>query len=320
MKAKFTVLVTGIGGNVGQGICKNLRLHYGLDVKIVGTNIEEKTAGRYLVDAFHLVVRADHPDYLKAIKDLVTQEAVDLILPATDLESYLLSDGELFAQGKVLTSPLSTQLCFYDKLKTYELFHSLNLNFPKTYLPSSFDKNSADHLILKQRSGGGSKNLFLKPTLQQIKDADDEFVIQEKLTGIEITSTCFYPEKGAVIGPITFIRDLKFGTTFYCKRVKEYDEEVLGIFKKMGSKVKIRGSINLQSIVTDKGVFPFEINGRISGTNSIRSHLGFSDVKFSVDSYLLKKEIETPQILDGEGYRIISDIIIPEGHPQPIFY
>ena len=51
-KTSKTVLVTGIGGNVGQGILRNIRTIYP-DLRLVGTDIGRATAGHYFCDAFH---------------------------------------------------------------------------------------------------------------------------------------------------------------------------------------------------------------------------------------------------------------------------
>jgi carbamoyl-phosphate synthase large subunit len=72
-----------------------------------------------------------------------------------------------------------------------------------------------------------------------------------------------------------------------------------------------RGSINIQSKVTKKGIIPFEINCRISGTNSLRSQFGFNDVAFTIQDFYYKREPDMPNITYGSAMRIVKDIIYP---------
>jgi carbamoyl-phosphate synthase large subunit len=79
----------------------------------------------------------------------------------------------------------------------------------------------------------------------------------------------------------------------------------------------IRGSANLQSIVTPEGhIVPFEVNCRISGTNSIRSNFGFEDVRYTVEEYLYQTPLTEPHVINGVAVRIMMDVIYPNqpGH------
>jgi carbamoyl-phosphate synthase large subunit len=72
------------------------------------------------------------------------------------------------------------------------------------------------------------------------------------------------------------------------------------------------GAANLQSIVTENGdIFPFEVNCRISGTNSIRSNFGFKDVEYTLQEYLYNDKPDQPQITNGVAVRILMDVIYP---------
>ena len=49
---KKTVLVTGIGGNVGQGIIRNIH-SYDPSIRVVGTNVTSFSAGNHLCDTVY---------------------------------------------------------------------------------------------------------------------------------------------------------------------------------------------------------------------------------------------------------------------------
>lgn len=87
------VLVTGIGGNVGQGIIRNIKAT-SFNIKVVGTNIDDFSAGNHLCDVFYKVPYAYDENYISTIKLIVEKETIDLILPATDFEVFYLSQKE----------------------------------------------------------------------------------------------------------------------------------------------------------------------------------------------------------------------------------
>ena len=72
----------------------------------------------------------------------------------------------------------------------------------------------------------------------------------------------------------------------------------------------LKGSFNIQSIAKSNGeVIPFEVNCRISGTNSIRAAFGFKDVQYTIEELLWNIEPEKPIITNGVAYRYLTDVI-----------
>src|SRR5687768_10955170 len=84
------IIVTGVGGVVGQGILRNL-IDMGLDVKIIGTNVVQVSAGNYLCDQVYEVPFAHHEDYVPTMLEICRKENAELIIPSTDYEVYYLS-------------------------------------------------------------------------------------------------------------------------------------------------------------------------------------------------------------------------------------
>ena len=311
MEAK-TVLVTGIGGNVGQGIIRNI-LSTNYPIKLIGTNTLEFSAGNHMVDSFYQVPFAYEKEYIDKIIKIVALEKVDLIIPSTDYEmNFLIAHQSKFSCKIAGGGPISTSI-YLDKYKT-ALFHvQHNLSFVETCLPSEF-KGQFNPAIAKPRKGRGSKGLI--KNVQNANDlSDDEYLVQLQCEGKEITSAVYVSYlTGKIIGTITLERTLENGATTYCKVVKEFDDEINKIAQDIANKTDVKGSFNIQSIVTNDGeINPFEINCRISGTNSIRSHFGFPDVVFTIDELLYQKTINTPVISEGSAYRYLADVIYPLG-------
>ena len=80
------VLITGVGGrSVGHQVLHALSL--GKEkYRVVATDVENFSFGLYLAEAAYLVPRADSPDYIPAIQELVQKEQIQVILPGTEPE------------------------------------------------------------------------------------------------------------------------------------------------------------------------------------------------------------------------------------------
>ena len=88
----MTVLVTGVGGMVGQGVLKNIHRSYKDRFTIIGTDVNHVTCGNHLCDKLYKVAPA-YQDYVykNMIHEICTKEEVRLIIPTTDLEGYHLT-------------------------------------------------------------------------------------------------------------------------------------------------------------------------------------------------------------------------------------
>jgi carbamoyl-phosphate synthase large subunit len=110
---------------------------------------------------------------------------------------------------------------------------------------------------------------------------------------------------------ITFVRELELGNTAKAEVVDRHDAELRPMIEALVSRFPFRGSCNVQSRATAHGIIPFEINCRISGTNSVRSRFGFRDVAYTVQEYLLDLTPDAPRIMRGSAIRVIMDLIYP---------
>jgi len=303
------VLVTGIGGNVGQGIVRNIRsLPY--EITVIGTNITDFSSGNYLCDSFYKVPYAFDKKYISDIIDIVNKEKIDLIIPSTDYEIFYLSENLLNIPCKVAVSGVDAAKIYLDKYESW--LHHLKhcIPFAKTFLPSEY-KNQFKQCIVKPKKGRGSRGIHLNPKTFEAF-SDEEYMVQELHIGEEITTAFYVTMEGKLHGFITMVRSLENGATSLCKVSSHYDKNVLPILEKIIANTSIVGSANLQSIVTAAGeIMPFEINCRISGTNSIRSNFGFKDVQYTLQEFLYNEKPEPPVIIPGVAVRALLDIIYP---------
>jgi len=301
-------MVTGIGGVVGQGILRNL-LAMNMDVQIIGTNTQQISAGNHLCDYVYQVPFAYDEGYITTIHELAFRHKVELIIPSTDYEAYYLSLNQGTLPSKVATSPPEITAFCLDKYLNFEVFAKLGLPFAPSTLPSGY-KGEFGRTIVKPREGRGSRNIMVDPSSPT--DFGDDYVVQEYLEGPELTTAFYVLQTGKLHGFITLERELEQGNTSRCEVVFNYDKAISEIIGRITAHFPFRGSCNIQSRVTKNGIVPFEINCRISGTNSIRSQLGFNDVAYTVQELFLSQPPDLPRIRKGSAIRIIHDVIYPD--------
>lgn len=308
-----TILVTGIGGNVGQGILRIIRSTYE-NVKLIGTNISDFSAGNCWVDIFYQVPYAtQHEQYIEYMLNIVQKETVDLIIPSTDYEAYFLSLNKDRFSCKIAVNEADINKICLDKYQTSVHLEKYNIPFSKSYLPSQYN-NQFQKMIAKPREGRGSRGLLIDYKEYNLLN-DDEYLIQEMHEGIEITTAVYVSYlTNKLVGFINLNRKLDNGLTIQCEVINNYNDEIENLLTSLLSKYPFAGSFNIQSIINKNNeIHPFEINCRISGTNSIRHHLGFKDVLYTIDELLFQKTIVKPTISNGFAIRYFADVIYPNG-------
>jgi carbamoyl-phosphate synthase large subunit len=126
-----TVLVSASGAPGTAALLSALRRNGEREVRLVGTDMSERSVGRHLCDAFHLVPRGSDPAFPDAILDLVERERVDVVLPQSsfDLEG-LAAHRERFGVPVLVSSP-DTIHRSNDKAETYELLHRIGVPAPE---------------------------------------------------------------------------------------------------------------------------------------------------------------------------------------------
>jgi len=302
-----SILVTGIGGGVGQGILRNLRA-LGLQNPIIGTNVERVSAGNHLCDAVYEVPFAYDDTYVDSIAQIVDDNDVGLVLPSTDYEVYHLALGRDRLGAPVAASDARVSRFCLDKLANFETFNRHGIEFARSVLPSAY-AGEFERVVVKPREGRGSRNIHIDPV--DPTAFGEDYVVQEYLDGPELTTAFYVRQDGQLHGSITMSRALEHGNTSSAQVEFAYDAQMDALLRQLVQTFDFRGSANVQSRVVDRGVVPFEINCRISGTNSIRSQLGFADVKYAVQELLLGQEPDAPAVIVGSAIRIMHDVVYP---------
>src|SRR5262249_62219427 len=82
----ITVLVSASGAPGTAALLHALRANGERDVRLVGTDMSERSVGRHLCDAFHLVPAGSDPGFADAVLEIVEREGVDVVLPQSSFD------------------------------------------------------------------------------------------------------------------------------------------------------------------------------------------------------------------------------------------
>ena len=157
----YSILVTAIGGDIGQSIARVLR-HFKQITSIVGTDISDNNAGPYFVDRFVLVPAATNKEYLDTLEKIVKENDISCVIPASEIEiqvlnNYLLNN-KVFIAPLIMANQKAVSLCF-DKYETIKFLKANGIKVPWT-VPISQEPLKYP-CILKNRRGAGSKDLVI---------------------------------------------------------------------------------------------------------------------------------------------------------------
>ena len=304
-------LVTGIGGDVAQGISKVIREKFA-DAIIVGCDLGEKHAGHLFVDTFRVVPRASANGYVSSIKALVIEFQVDILIPTSEPEIEVLSGAFTSDFGcKILTPGAKVVGNCLDKLKTNRFLKSIGLDVPWTVNANeSLPRNYP--CIFKGMKGAGSKLLFVVADEEEAKYLawrHPQTIFQELLLPDESEVTCaVYRTGSGLISVLQLQRSLAGGATSWAKVI--FEPEIDRVCRLVAEELDLVGSMNIQLRLTSDGPRIFEINPRFSSTVYMRNLIGYTDVIWSIND-VLGVEVHFSEIpLDIELVRVFDSKIL----------
>lgn len=126
-----TILVTATGAPGSARLLRALRENGEREVRLVGVDMSERSVGRHVCDAFHLVPPGSDPSYADVLLELVEREGVDVVLPQSshDLPHLATRRGEF--PVPVLVSDPETVRRSNDKAETYSLLQRIGVRCPE---------------------------------------------------------------------------------------------------------------------------------------------------------------------------------------------
>ena len=314
------VLITGIGGDIAQGIAAILRQSFPC-WHLSGVDVHSRHAGSLFVDKFQEAPKASDSGYEDALKRVVDRDAIDLVIPMSEAELILLGSlgySKIGGAGLLMANPLAIEVGA-DKLKTARFLKSIDVPGPWTDIPENFLPQKHLPCIFKPRRGAGSKAVFRCETATEVEFYRQRYcdaVVQELLLPAEQEVTCgvFRTGEGR-IAVVQLLRTLTGGFTGWAQVID--DPEIFLQCSRLAEALNLRGSINVQLRVTENGPRIFEINPRFSSTVLMRHQMGFCDLVWSIQD-LMGEDVHLFSPLAGttavrlQGAQLISTNILEQ--------
>ena len=317
------VLVTGVGAIIGYGIIKSLNQN---DYYIAGSDIFEDAVGQKWCNKFIQAVRTDSSNYLSWLRNVITENKIDIVFPGIEQDVHFISDNYEKLNDlpcKFVINNRNLIEITKDKYKTYlylkdnfndNVIESIDINSSNATFDTLSQKLGCPFL-LKPRCGYASKGI-LKITTKKEFDFYNEnkaaqYIAQPIISDNEHEYTVsVFADGNGNFGPrIAFKRKLsQEGAT--AKAQTYFDGNLDKLLKSLCKFIKPIGPCNFQFRKDGNTYKLLEINPRISSATSLRKAFGYNEAQMCVDFYLFNKEIKPVKIKKGCARRYIEDVII----------
>ena len=311
MKTKRKILVTAVGGGVGQSIVKALN---DTNYRVVAVDSEELATGLYAVHKAYKGHYASELCFVDRIIEICQKENCKIVFPGLDVELLPLSHGaeRLRTAGivPVVSSPEIIRICD-NKLATQQFLKAHGFPTLETRLLSKVT-NIQYPVVLKPQIGGHrSQNTYVVSsqkeldTYRRLVDPDN-CIVQEYVEGDEYTCGSVTLENKCV-GVIVMRRILRNGDTY--KAFVEHPSPLEPFVQTVVESLMPFGACNIQLRVKDGIPFIFEINARCSGTTASRALAGFNEPRIIAD-YLIHKTIPAYKIREISILRYWKELVV----------
>jgi carbamoylphosphate synthase large subunit len=127
----LTVLVSAAGAPGTAALLRALRENGERRIRLVGTDMSERSIGQHLCDAFHVVPPGTDPAFADAVLAICAREEVDAVLPQSSFDLLGLAEAkQRFEQTAVLVSTPEAIRRSNDKAETYALLRRIGVTGP----------------------------------------------------------------------------------------------------------------------------------------------------------------------------------------------
>ena len=289
----LTVVVTASGAPGTAALLHALRENGEREVRLVGTDMSERSVGRHLCDSFHLVPAGSDPGFAEAVREIAERERAAAVLPQSsfDLEGLAAATG-LFDGIAVLVSPPEAIDRSNDKAESYTFLRRLvlpapdfrrvrgaaevevaahELGYPErpVCFKPVFSSGSRGFRILDPtvdranqllRERPGSVSMLLEDAVEILASVDDQsdLLVMELATGPERTIDGIANGRKIVLGHPKTREAMRAGLAMYFETL--VDPELMELANAIVAELGIEHFFNIQLV----GDHVIEINPRIS--------------------------------------------------------
>jgi carbamoyl-phosphate synthase large subunit len=288
----LTVLVSASGAPGTAALLRALRENGERAVRLVGTDMSERSIGRHLCDAFHVVPRGADPGFADAVLVVCERERVDVVLPQSSHDLLGLAEAkEQFGDVVVLVSSPDAIRRANDKAETYAMLDAIGVRGPRwsrvrgadevahaalelgypgndVAVKPTFSSGSRGFRILSASADrreqlltnrpGVAESLRLEDLFELLGDDETDLLVMELATGKERTIDGI-AERGRTLLAHPKTREaMRAGLAMYFETLD--DPRLVEIAEKITAELELDHFFNIQLV----GEHVIEINPRIS--------------------------------------------------------
>jgi carbamoyl-phosphate synthase large subunit len=317
---EVTVIVTGVGGGVGQSIIKGLNLSMerkgDIEYKIIGVDADPLASGLYRTDVGYTVPLGNEDGYIDRLVKISKDEQADILIPGHDSELIPVAKGKKQLEKRggvdVLISPEETVRIGLDKWKTYNYLDENGYRTPYTALPKDADElvdKVGFPVVIKPRTGSASSGLFIATDEDELNYAiseSEDVIVQEYLvpenweTDLdksdlerqvdEYSTEIIVSRDGEIVNSLSNWRKMDDGVPSVAK-IEPYND-IRAACEDVVKNLDVLGPVNLQARVTEEGPAFFEVNTRFTGSTAVRCVAGFNGPDTMVRNLVLNEDVD----------------------------
>jgi carbamoyl-phosphate synthase large subunit len=316
------VLVTAVGGDLGQALIKALRIseaHF----EIYGCDADSSGVGAAFVSRFEVVPAAsDSIAYVSAIDELCRRLGIDAVVPASEAEILALAQtgAPLPCGAVVVCQPWTWLQEFGDKLTCMQ---ALQGHLSLAAFADGSDRKGCARLVdrvgfpvvVKPRRSSGSRGVRLIQGNDELgKHLADTpaSVVQQFIEDSEGEFSVGLFACDQFTEALAFRRELRgVGCSWFAET--SGDEAVLEYALQFAKISKLRGSANVQVRKSSGLVQLLEVNPRFSSLVAARALCGFRDAEWSIQMALGSSPSAPPGSYRRLRFRRFFHELVDEG-------
>lgn len=284
MKTQMNCLITSIGSYSGEAVISSLKKNRNNTVVGCDLNPSSWISTSKLVDTFYQVpISYQHDQYIKRIKEIISKENIDYIIPLTDPEVDLLSEKSYEIENEKVTicipSLKAVELC-RNKSAFYDFFkNDSRISLIPTFKPEEYPMEKYGlPAIAKPKRGRSSEGLL------KIENEETYFFYSNRLNDYVIQ-----PFLRGDIYTVDIIRKASSGKSIAIPRKEllrtkngagltvqiDFNQSLIDTAIYIGHKLDINGCINMEFILSNGIFYLMDINPRFSAGVSFSILAGY---------------------------------------------
>lgn len=252
--------------------------------KVAAIDMSPLSAGGLLADVFRLVPSASSPDFIPRVLEVCHDQDIRVVIPTIDPElAVYAAEREQFERDgiKVWVSTPEVVAVASDKWQTH--MWALRNGLPTIHTveakrlhveSSSFE----GPVVAKPRSGSASKGVYFFESVHAAMRAElpEEYIVQERLDGQEVTIDFAVAEDGTYLGAVPRLR-LEARAGEVTKALTFKDDDMLSLARRVAAALPgAYGLLNVQVFRdrTTGELAILEVNPRFGGGFPLSHYAG----------------------------------------------